>query len=119
MTPEEVREKLGLRTWLENELWVYLNVTPKNVEMFGFEKTAKDLRRQTGRTEKMICEALSAMSNGETVRFVGHSKSSTDYLYQRASKHANTLGITTELLVKKESWPPARLFVDHVARGEL
>lgn len=119
MTPEEVRQKLGLKTWEEHRLYVYLYSLPDRVKTLGFERTAKELDRQTGRTTKMIIEALSAMSCGQSVYFVAYNQDMTKFIYKRAAEYAEKLGISTDLLVKKGNKSFPQPFVDHVALGIL
>lgn len=119
MTPEEVRIKLGMKTWDEHRLDVYLHSLPERVKTLGYHNTAKELDRQTGRTTKMICEALSAMSRGQSVYFIAFNQDMTKLIYQRATAYAEKLGIPTELLVKKGDKSFPQPFVDHVALGVL
>jgi hypothetical protein len=64
MTPEEVRVRLGLRSWTEIET----EATTRNsrTEIDGIPVVRCEAGRRSGRTTRMMVEALSAMSERKT-----------------------------------------------------
>jgi hypothetical protein len=99
-SPEAIRESLGLLPWDEWERQVLAER--------GSDRPVLDPKRRTGRTTKMLCEALYTLQF-EPILVRGFNKYYTEILNEQLKVMANKLCIYTHNL--KDSY--AKGFHDH------
>lgn len=119
MTPERVREKLGLLPWDE---WADRASTlhdPRELRV--------TLSRRTGRTTRMLVEAVSEALAGRTVILVGHNRHYASDLVLEARCYINKIdpgilhhkmrpeAVCSPVFTRDIDYGTSRLFIDHHA----
>ncbi len=88
MTPEEVRERLGLRPWTEIELEAEVR------RLFeGRDAPFWEQGRRSGRTTRMLVEAVAAMSTGQTAIVVTQDLGMGGHALRFVADALQTLGV--------------------------
>lgn len=98
MTSGEVRRALGLKPWHEHAHEVQQLRMANLTGVMDADDLIKDRMRQTGRTTRMICSALAAMSRGVSVVFRSGSGHSEALITEQARLYAKKLGLDASLL---------------------
>ena len=105
LTPLEIYEKMG---WEDPSLFAARR-RDENSAYPGMPYVERRVRR-TGRTTRIIAEALSCVSHGKAVTFTAANHSIAHDIAERARECAEKLGLNTNLII------PARevvTFSDH------
>jgi hypothetical protein len=119
MTPEEVRIALSLRPFDEFARASGETTRLQMLSMMTEEQVRAEGPRRTGRTTRMIVEALAAASLGRHVVFVSRSLESARTILKYAQEFAHRLGIPINLFQAAASSRSANqntrntVFTDH------
>lgn len=101
LTPDEVREKTGLIPWEQHARNAYqFLLSDEHVSRVGLEGALRDVRdnRSTGRSSKMICDALSCASEGRNVVILSFKREMAEHHGKTAQSLAVILGIDPKLI---------------------
>ena len=92
MTPEEVREKLGLKPWPEFEAEAMERLERMRPDLGrGCVESYIAARRMTGKSTKAMVFALAALSEGHEIAMVGRTREQEHRLRERLRMYAVTL----------------------------
>lgn len=97
MTPNEVRIALGFKPFDEFEYEQLCNLE-KRTSAMRKDLAIKERIRQTGRTTKIMCDVLAAISNGNEVILIGENASITYNLNAKIVEYAKKLMLNTDLI---------------------
>lgn len=97
MTAEEIRIRLGLKPFDEFEYDVLCSL--KDRKGLTRKEAINERFRQTGRTTKVFCQALSAISNGNKVVFLSDSGSTTKRAREKLKDYAKLLELNISLIL--------------------
>lgn len=100
MTIEQIRKKLGFIPFDEFEYDQLLNLKSNRPYAADKASAIKNRFRQTGRTTRILCNALSRISNGQDIYFKGNSHFSTAMLILKLKEYAELLNLDTTLIHK-------------------
>jgi hypothetical protein len=98
MTSGEIRRELGLMPWHEHAAQAQKELRERLEGLVDADTLISERMRRTGRSERMICSLLAAMSKGSSVVIRACSGRMEDTLTERAKIHARKLGLDVTLL---------------------
>ncbi len=97
MTVDEVRKALSLMDFDEYVNYSHALNDERMKELYTPEILEREQHRRTGRTTRLLCEALAAMSEGKSVHLAGRNFHHTKDLYRKLAVLAAQLGLRTRL----------------------
>lgn len=74
------------------------NVSEEVVAKLGVARAIQDFQRGTGRTTRRMVEAMTELSAGREVIFVGHSKEFAQQMANQIFKYGCQIGVSSEKL---------------------
>jgi hypothetical protein len=111
MTVDEVRQALGLMDFDDFEQFQHANNDERFAQLVGDQsfRNGDVYRRQTGRTTRLLCEALAAASQGFYVVLRAPTTSMTNRFIKRFERMAKAIEV--------KPWTatgPSKTFVDEL-----
>ena len=121
LTPEEIRTRLAFKSWHE-----FLTDPTHRLRFKRFKTVVgsdsplleREKNRQTGRSARVLCNALAALSRGIRIRIRANCILMERSLLHRLTSHAQTLGIPYRGLIARREKDPYDLEIfDHTFWG--
>ena len=114
---EMIRKELALDPWDEVAIDVVTERFGLMVRSVGLGNAFKEIRRQTGRTTKIICNGLVRVLRGYPVCFESPNSDEKENMFATAYKYAQQLGLDMSLIrrdgEKKEPNETLYIYRDH------